>query len=443
VTDRTALTPVLDYPDVAAGLAWLVDTLGFTPRDHGAAAERGPVRVDLVARTDDGPPGPARLRLTVPELPTALRPDDPDGGVTVVDPGGHRWTVLVEPDDAGERPVDRLGRLTDLLDPFAVRVAATLGIAELIESGVSAAEELAEKAGADQDALTRLLRHLGRRGLFTEPEPGRFALTPTGRLLADRGPAGQGNWLDLAGPGARMDLVYTGLLHSIRTGEPAYPVVHGRTFWADLDALPEHQRYFDALMTAHHDWIAPQVARRYDFTAVRHLVDVGGGSGALLTGILREHPHLRATLLDRPSPAELTADRFAGTPVAGRARVVAADFFGELPTGGDVYLISRALTDWDDRSAEQILRRCATAAAGHPDGAGRVLIVEVLPTDPFVPHQAPFDLQMLVTVGGRERSVADFAALADRAGLDVTQVLRGTDGLLLVECAPRPRSGGR
>ncbi|MBO4207344.1 methyltransferase [Micromonospora echinofusca] len=326
----------------------------------------------------------------------------------------------------------RLGRLTDLATPFAVRVLATLRVPDLIARGVTGLGALAEECGADPDALGRLLRYLVHRDVLTEPAPDEFALTEVGELLRETGPAGQRGWLDLTGLGARMDLAYQGLLHSVRTGAPAYEVVHGRPFWAELDADAELRRYFDELMMTQQHLTAPQVAELYDWRGVGHVYDVGGGSGALLTTLLHAHPHLRGTLVDRAPAAAAAAERIAASGLADRAGTAAGDFFAELPAGGDVYVVSRALTDWADSEAATILRRCAEAAGR----TGRVLIVEVLPTEPYVPYLAPFDLQMLVVVGGRERSLADFDTLAGVAGMTVSRVLRGRDGLTLIECTP-------
>jgi len=332
---------------------------------------------------------------------------------------------------AAASAADRVERLIDLATPFAVRAVASLRVPDLIKSGTRRLADLAAAAGAHPDALGRLLRYLVHRGVFVEQRPGEFGLTELGELLCDHGPADKRNWLDFAGLGMRMDLAYTGLLHSVRTGREAYTEVHGHSFWADLDADPRRQLYADGLMTSQHEITGPQVARLYDWGSVRTVMDVGGGSGALLATVLRAHPHLRGTLIDRPVPARLTAARLAGTDLAGRVEVAYGDFFSPLPPGGDVYVVSRAISDWDDAEAAAILRRCGEAAGRH----GRVLIVEVLPTTPHVPHLAPFDLQMLVVVGGRERSVAGFEALADTAGLSVTSVLHGRDGLMLIECA--------
>jgi SAM-dependent methyltransferase len=356
------------------------------------------------------------VKVTEPVVPPAPIPPDP------ADPRSGAGS---------QHPQDRLGQLTDLATPYAIRAVATLRIADLIASGVQELDALADAADVRPGPLGRLLRYLVHRDLFAEATPEVFTLTDVGRLLCETGAAGQRQWLDLGGLGFQMDLAYTGLLHSLRTGGAGFPAVHGRTLWEHLDEQSDQRRYFDELMLAQQLLTAPQVAQLYDWSGVRHVFDIGGGSGELLAELLRTHPHLRGTLVDRTGPVRSSADRLATSGVSARADFVAADFFGALPAGGDVYVVSRAITDWNDQDAATILRRCGDAAGPR----GRVLIVEVMPTQPHVPHLAPFDLQMLVTVGGQERGLDDFQALAWAAGLRVTGVTRGRDGLTLIECA--------
>ena len=460
------ITLCLYYDDVQSASDWLTRAFGFQERARRGTAgqvthaetELAGLRVALEQRNPaDTSVPPARIQLTTTELDLVHRRAldagatvvealtdsraPGDRGFTVADPGGYHWTFVTQPaeptgNDATAGAIGQLGQLTDLATPSAVRVLATLRVPDLIDKGVTELAAIADACDADRDALGRLLRYLVHQQLLTEPASDVFALTEIGRLLCEQGPAGQRAWLDLDGLGARMDLAYQGLLHSVRTGEPAYATVHGRTFWAELDAEPGYRRYFDELMMTQQHLTAPQVADLYDWSGVTRVYDVGGGSGALLTQLLHSHPHLLGTLVDRPSAARAAADRIAAIGLADRAETVTGDFFGPLPTGGDVYVVSRALTDWNDRDATTILRRCAEAAGAR----GRVLIVEVLPTEPYVPHLSPFDLQMLIVVGGRERGLADFEALAGRAGLAISQVVRGRDGLTLIECVAAPVS---
>jgi 2,7-dihydroxy-5-methyl-1-naphthoate 7-O-methyltransferase len=338
---------------------------------------------------------------------------------------------------AGGNPGKRLDQLTDLATPFAVRTAVALRVPDQIASGRGNLRDLATACGADPGALGRLVRYLVHQGVFAEVSPEVFALTEVGELLADRSAGGRAAYLDLDGLPARMDLAFAGLPHAIRTGEPGYASVYGRDLWADLDAQPEFRTYFDDLMRSQQLSTAPQVAALYPWQEVGHIVDVGGGSGWLLAEVLTAHPHLRGTLVDQAEPTAAAERTFADRGLAGRAGVAAGDFFQPLPAGAEVYVLSRVLTDWDDSHATAILRRCAEAA-GSADPAGRVLVAEVLPTQPHVPHLSSYDLKMLVVVGGRERATGDFAALAAAAGLALARTYSGQGGLTLLELEPTP-----
>ncbi len=331
-------------------------------------------------------------------------------------------------------PVGRLYEMVDLGTPFAIRTAVTLRLAERIASGTDRLDDLARACDADRCALGRLLRHLIAKDLLTEVEPGRFALTEVGELLRDRSAAGHGTLLDLGGLGARMDLAFTGLPHAIRSGGPGYASVYGRDFWADLDAEPAYRATFDNMMLGEQQRTAPQVAALYPWDKVRRVIDVGGGSGGLLAEVLSTHPHLRGTMVDRAGATAAATRRFAEQGLDGRADVVVGDIFESVPAGADVYVVSRVLTDWNDERATTILRRCAQAAGT----AGRVLVVEILTAHVDADHWSPYDLLMLVLVGGQARSVDDHIALAAAAGLSPVGAYHGAAGLTILEFAACP-----
>ncbi|MDQ1742050.1 MAG: 2,7-dihydroxy-5-methyl-naphthoate 7-O-methyltransferase [Pseudonocardiales bacterium] len=323
----------------------------------------------------------------------------------------------------------RLDELVDLATPLGIRAVVNLRVPDQIAAGVHQLDDLAKACDADPATLARLLRYLVHKGVFVEATPGEFSLTGVGELLCDRSGGGRGAYLDLDSLGARTDLALLGLPHAIRTGEPSYAVVHGRDYWSDLDARPEERAYFDELMRSQQLFTAPEVANLYPWSEVGSVTDVGGGSGHLLAELLATHPHLRGTLVDRPEPVATAAGRFAERGVADRATGVVGNFFEALPAGADVYVVSRALTDWNDKNATAILRRCAEAAGPQ----GRVLVVEVLPTEPFVPHLSSYDLTMLVSVGGRERGLDDHLAMAAGVGLELSASYTGSRGLTLLE----------
>jgi len=144
-----------------------------------------------------------------------------------------------------------------------------------------------------------------------------------------------------------------------------------RPFWAYLGANPAISASFDATMAV--DAGNAAVAGGYDWTTVRHVADIGGGTGTLIAEVLRRHPHLRGTLADLlPETAARARQYLAGLGLDGRCEVVGQSFFDPLPPGADAYLPSRIIHDWDDAAATAILRRCAEAAAS----TGRVLVIE-------------------------------------------------------------------
>ena len=160
---------------------------------------------------------------------------------------------------------------------------------------------------------------------------------------------------------------------------------------------------------------APDVAAGYDWGALGHLVDVGGGNGTLLAAILTAHPGLRGTLVDLAGPAEAGRRTLADAGVGDRCEIVARSFFEPLPAGAGAYLLSGVLHDWDDEHALEILRRCAEAAGL----AGRVLVIEhgMRADAAESSMRTEMNLRMLAYVGGRERTLGELEQLAARAGL--------------------------
>ncbi len=332
-----------------------------------------------------------------------------------------------------DEDVERLYGLTDLITPMAIRVAATLRLADRIAAGSTTPDELAADVDADPDALARLLRYLVARGIFAEPEPGRFALNSCAEPLRDDHPDQVRPWLDLTSALGRANRAFGALLDVVRTGKPGYPMVHGRGFWADFASDPALTASFDALMAANQARWAPWLAAQ-DWSMSRHVVDVGGGTGTLLIALLQAHPHLRGTLVDQPATAATAERAITSAGLSARCDVVAGSFFDPLPAGADVYLLTSVVHDWNDTDATAILRRCAQAA-----GPGsRVRLGELVATgDEDRQTFTHMDLSMLVYLGGRERTREEFAALTEAAGLTITSVTPFEQGNSLIDCIVR------
>ena len=319
-------------------------------------------------------------------------------------------------------PWVELSRMADLITPMAVRVAATLRVADLIASGLRTATQLAEAVDADADALDRVLRHLAHMGVLDRDASGRYALTPLGDGLRDEHPYGLRARFDIEGAIGRADLSFVRLLHSVRTGEPAFPQQFGRPFWDDLSSDVERSTSFADEMGADVTEWALNIVPAYDWGSLGHVVDVGGGNGSLLVALLSAYPALRGTVVDLPVPAHEAGEMFARAGLAGRTAVVAGSFFDPLPAGAGGYLLSAILHNWDDERAREILRRCAQAAGAD----GSVFVIEKIGADGRS-WSTSMDLRGLAYFGGRERGLTELTVLAADAGLRVAAVHAASD----------------
>jgi hypothetical protein len=309
----------------------------------------------------------------------------------------------------------RLRELSDFAAPWAISIAATLRLADHVEAGTTRLEDLAHRAGADPDALGRLLRYLVARGVLTE-EGGNYENTDISRLLVDEG--GWRPWLDLDDAPGIWAESWTRLLTAVRTGSPC----RDEAWYYEELARGGRAASFDALMAAQVRENAAQVAERYDWSGVSHVVDVGGGTGVMLRAVLAAHRHLRGTLFDLPQVV-------GGAETAERTDVVAGDLFRDPLPGGEAYVLSQILHGWPDQGAEEILSRCADA--GTHDA--RILVVEGVLSDRPSADEASFDLFMLTLTGGRQRTLGEFQRLAESVGLELRSSQLLTTGNSLLE----------
>jgi hypothetical protein len=317
--------------------------------------------------------------------------------------------------------LDEIAKISSLTAPWAVRVAATLRLPDLVAAGVTDVDELAERTGSNADAVGRLLRYLSALGVFQPIGARAYQLTELGELLRDDHPIGLRAFLDQNGFAARLDGVTAHLADAVRTGESIYKDVFGRSFWEDQDAYPDQKLSFNMVMAAHSRWFGPDLKKSFRWADFPHVVDVGGGTGAgtFLADLLAGFPGLRGTLVEDPDETAVTAvEALAG--VADRANIVRQSLFEPLPAGGDLYVLVNIIRNWNDDNAARILRGCAEAAGA----GGRVVVIERLLTDDD--HQVlvtDANLRILMLLGGKERTEEDFRHLGGTVGLKLTGVL--------------------
>ena len=314
-----------------------------------------------------------------------------------------------------------------------IYTAARLGIADLLEDGPRSAHDLAGDTRTNPRSLYRLLRALSGLGVFTETQDGRFGLTPLSEILQSGAPGSLRGMALLYGDGW-MWQAYGEMFHSVSTGLPAFERAHGQSFYEYQKLHPAAAAIFDGAMTSFSALESMAVVAEYDFSGASSIVDVGGGRGALLAAILNAHSGARGVVFDRPELMDGATELLGRAGVADRCDFVAGDFFEKVPAGGEIYVMKSVLHNWDDESSLSILRNCRNAMGPN----SRLLIVERVVPDGAGPSEAKlFDVNMLVTTGGLERTRREYADLFEQSGFELTRIVPTNSPLSVVEALPR------
>ena len=310
-----------------------------------------------------------------------------------------------------------------------IYVAAKLKLADLLKDGPRTTAQLATATGVQAPALYRILRTLASVGVFAETKGGRFKLTPLAATLRSDVSGSMRAWAIMANEKYTWDS-WMDLLHGVKTGEIPFVKAHGVHPFEYLEKHPDDLAVFGESMTSLSATENPAIAAAYKFSAIRTLVDVGGGHGSLLATILKANPKLKGVLFDQPSViARAQKDQHVTAKgIAERCTLESGSFFEAVPAG-DAYIMKYILHDWNDEQCVKILANCRAAM----NEKGRVLVVDnVIPAGNDPSWGKLVDIQMFV-IGGRERTKKEFAAIFAKAGLKLTRVLATKCPLSIVE----------
>lgn len=314
--------------------------------------------------------------------------------------------------------VQRLADLADYVVPFAIRAVCTLGVADHLVDGPVPVTDLAERCDAEPGALLRVLRALAGKGIFTESAPGVFALTALAQPLRGDHPVS----LRDAYPFLVGDLhAWAQFDYTLRTGRSSFEHVHGMGYWDYLAEHPEDSKRFDGSQASGTRMELRTLMSAYDsWAGLTSVVDVGGGNGMFLAGLLARFRHLHGTLFDQPHVVAGAPEVMREAGVTDRCTIVGGSVFDEVPSGGDAYLMKRFLWSWPDDRAHKVLSR--VRAAMRQDS--RLLLHEpvVYPGDSAEVGKV-YDLILLAMGGGCARSEEELRELLGSVGLRINRVM--------------------
>jgi len=311
-----------------------------------------------------------------------------------------------------------------------VFAAAKIGLADQLAAGPRSAAELAGPMRLHAPSLHRLMRTLAGLGILTERDAQRFALTPMGEALKTGAPGS-----------ARATLIAFGgtfwhgweeILYSLETGHTGFDKAHGMPLFEYLRQHPADASYFNEAMVGFHGNEPPAVAQAYDFSRFKNVVDVGGGTGNLLATILSRHAGPRGVLFDRSHVVLEAPSLLKARGVEDRVKIEVGDFFETVPAGGDAYLLSHVIHDWNEDQCLTLLRNCRAAMTP----TSRLLIIELVLREGNAPGFGSADMVMMTLTGGAERTAREFESLLARAGLTMTRVIPTTTSASIVEAQP-------
>ena len=296
-----------------------------------------------------------------------------------------------------------------------IYTAARLGIADLLFEGPKTAAQLAHLTDTHERSLLRLMRGLVVLAICTETADGRFSLTEMGSHLAAGSQRPLKGWVLFEGEMLRTR--WGELIESIRTGKTADEIAGLGQERFEVIAKTKNAGLVNEAMASMTRSAIPEILGAYAFREIRILMDVGGGLGELIGGVLKKCPNMRGIVFDLPHCAEGARKHLSDAGVSDRCEFIAGSFFDSLPPGAEAIMMKSIIHDWNDERSVRILHNCHRVLER---GARLILIDRVMPEKPG-PSACEIsvvmsDLNMLSGIGGWERSEGEFRDLLAKGG---------------------------
>ncbi|MCB9453348.1 MAG: methyltransferase [Anaerolineaceae bacterium] len=315
---------------------------------------------------------------------------------------------------------DFIGHIKSFALARAMMAALELNIFPLLAESPRQRSELIRQAGLADSPITHgFLDILIASELLAEKD-GKITLLPLGQSVLPSYESMQ-SW------SREMDLYYRSLddlPQVLKTGDftstslTQYWAYKGTTNRAAIQSSAVSD--YSAVMAGSQNQLSQVILDTYDFSAMKHVIDFGGGYGHLGMALARRHPHLKVTVADLPAVCEGAKARIADAGLAVQVDCLPIDFLKDtLPNGvADAILFSRVLHDWGGDEAAVLLERTRVCL----NGSGVALIIEPMPDGGTAPDPSSAITNLMLTLmGGKRRSVQEMMRFLEKAGYrDIT-----------------------
>lgn len=314
-----------------------------------------------------------------------------------------------------------------------IYVAAKLGIADLLKEGPKTVDELAQAVNVIPRNLYRVLRALASIEIFSETQERKFMLTPLAEFLRSDVPDSQRYFAVMHGE-EWWWRPWREILHTVQTGETGFEHIFNMQVFQYLKQNREAGEIFDAAMSTRN---TREIATSYDFSGITNIVDIGGGTGLLISSILKNYPHMQGVLFDLPEVIKDARTVIESRGISNRCRLEEGSFFETIPSGGDAYIMRSILHDWDDEQAMLILNNCRKAI----HKTSKLLILDYIVPSGNSPSPSKLsDIAMMALLGGAERTELEFKKILNATGFKIKRILSISDSFMqdmsIIEAIP-------
>lgn len=355
------------------------------------------------------------------------------GEVHVIDEKGNTCSQIRDESNKVVRDLNRFHLMDMLVGYWKTQIISSLvrsGIIEEINIGKNSIKILRKSMVFPEQSIHMMLNVLRIWGMAKEKN-GVYELTHLGKMLTESSDESLKNasmmWSN------EHYYVMGKLLEALKDLTPQFEDVFGLPLFDYFEKNPERGTIFNNALSEYTLDYLP-ILELYDFSKVKTVMDLGGGSGKLLSQILQKNSHIKKAILFDMN--NVIGEVRTGVEDYGHLSIemIHGNFFADSLPESDAIIMSRVLHDWDDEKAIKILEN---AKKSLQPGGKLVLFEMIIPDLPETDFGVTLNFNLLVMVGGKERTAKEFESLLNKADFSIDKTITKEGIISMIICSKR------